>query len=242
MCKVKNNINKIGKYQRDINFRFDYYSVPGSIDTVVKLLAPGTNYECRRLTEEELQVVDYDSVASSMDITITELLFHSVFIMTDNDKRYTIFVHRNYVSVDFWTEGMDGNSVIVSETANILRRFLGEVEGFNIQDVYCRVKLSLPEINNDIIWTILDKSAFPVIENSKVINSNYVDTFEVENYYIDLLRNIQHSGETSDVVVTTTTIGDCEKILYMVKEQGLESVLNDILDKSVDEITRCFSD
>lgn len=243
MCKVKNNTEKIGKYQRGINIRFDYYSVPGSVTKVVGILAPGTNYENRKPTEEKMQIVDYDSVASSMDMTITELLFHAVHIMTCDGGRYTIFVHRNYVSVDFRTEGMDGNAAIIKGAAKILYHFLGEgEEGFNIQDVCCRVNLFTPEISNDTIWTVLDQSAFPVMEGSKVVNGNYVDTYEVENYYIDLLRNIRPSAaEKNDVVVSTTAMCDYEKLAAMIAEQGLEGVLKDMLDKSVNEITRCYT-
>lgn len=243
MCKVKNNTEKIGKYQRGINVRFDYYSVPGSIKKVVGLLALGKIYENRKPTEEEMQIIDYDSVASSMDMTITELLFHAVHIMCDNGEKYTIFVHRNYVSVDFKTEGMDGNNAIVEKAAKILNHFLGEgEEGFNIQDICCRVNLFTPEINNSTIWTILDQSAFPVMEDSKVVNGNYVDTHEVENYYIDLLRNIRPSGVgISDVVVSTTAMCNFEKLTDMIKERGLDGVLKDMLDKSINEITRCYT-
>lgn len=243
MCKVKNNIEMIGKYQRGINIRLDYYSVPGSIKKVVGLLAPGTVYENRMPTEEEMQIVDYDSVARSMDMTITELLFHPVHIMTDDGERYTIFVHRNYVSVDFRTEGMDENATIIREAARILNCFLGEgEEGFNIQDVCCRVNLFTPEISNDTMWTILDQSAFPVMEDSKIVNGNYVDTHEVGNYYIDLLRTICPLSEgICDVAVSTTAMCDYGSLSVLIADQGLEGVLKDMLDKSVNEITRCYT-
>ncbi len=242
MCKRKNNLEKIKKFQRSLNFRVDYYSIPGSIVPLVKSIYNGDVYVERKPTEEEMQIIDYDGVASCMNTTITELLYHPChIIIKKDDERCTVYIHRNFMSIQYNTTSSDENDDIINKVAGFLLLVFKEGH-FNVQDVCCQMIYSCPDTEKDDIWNKFDKTAFPVMEEANMINGTYVDTHQCGDFYIDLTRNISPNDSGKyDVVVKTSALFN-EGLDDVKDEEGLRSCLSGIVTESVNEITRCFAE
>lgn len=242
MCKRKNNLEKIKGFQISLNFRVDYYSIPGSLAPLVKSIYNGDVYVERKPTEEEMQIIDYDGVASCMNTTITELLYHPChIIIKKDDERCTVYIHRNFMSIQYSTKSADENDYVVNKVAGFLLPVFKD-DHFNVQDVCCQMIYSCLDIEKDDIWNSFDKTAFPVMEEATMINGTYVDTHQCGDYYIDLTRyiNPNDSGKY-DVVVKTSAL--CNVGLDDVKDvEGLGAFLSAIVKESVNEITRCFTE
>lgn len=102
MCKRKNSLDKIKNLQRSLNFRLDFYAVPKSLRQLVDELYKGGIYEERKPTEDEMQRVDFDNVASCMNTSITELLYNNCHIiggLSNMPSKYPMFV--NEVCIPF---------------------------------------------------------------------------------------------------------------------------------------------
>lgn len=242
MCKRKSNLDKIKGFQRSLNFRIDYYSIPDSIDSLVKSIFKEDIYVERKPTEEEMQIIDYDGVASCMNTTITELLYHTCRIISKkDDERCTIYIHRNFVSIQYDTKSSDENEGIYPKVAEFVKTvFSGGM--FNVQDVCCRILFSCIDVAKDNVWKVFDKTAFPVMEEATMINGTYLDTHQCGSYFIDLTRNISpNESGLYDVVISTSAL--CNEDLDKLKEESaIASFFASITKESLMEITRCFAD
>ena len=60
--------------------------------------------------EDEMQVIDYDNVATCMNTTITELLYHNCHIISGLDGgSCTVYIHKNFISIQYETQSSDDN-------------------------------------------------------------------------------------------------------------------------------------
>ena len=246
MCKRKNNHHIISDLQTGANFRLDYYAIPGAIGETVALLAQkyGLVYEKRNLTELEMQIVDYESVASCLGMSLTELMWHPCHLLFDNtggESKHIVYIHRNFISVQVNTNNSKENGDVLEFTEKVFKE-IQPIEKFNVQDLYCKMSFSKLGIGKKDLWSILDKTAFPMMEDSLVINGNYVDTHKVCDFFIDLSRNLSPKDDnTYDVVVSTSALCDGFSYHKATEGKGIKALLKDIMDESIGEVTRCFN-
>lgn len=241
MCKRKDNLDKIKGFQQSLNFRLDYYAVPQSLRSLVDELYQGGVYEERKPTEEEMQVIDYDNVATCMNTTITELLYHNCHIISGlEDGNCTLYIHKNFISIQYETQSSDDNAKVCDFVKHVFSKIDGN-DRFNVQDLYCKVLFAALDVDKTDVWNQFDKTAFPVMEEVSMINGSYVDSHQCAPYFIDLFRNINPNSEGKyDVIVSTTAL--CDDSLGEIREKGLGAHIDGILEESLSEITRCFTD
>lgn len=242
MCKRKDNLAKIKRFQQSLNFRMDYYAVPKSLRQLVDDLYKGGVYEERKPTEDEMQIIDFDNVASCMNTSITELLYHNCHIISGLDEgKCTIFIHKNFISIQYDTTSSDDNVKVCDYVRSVFSQVVGSGR-FNIQDVFCKTLFACVDISKTDVWNVFDKTAFPVMEEANMINGSYVDSHQCDSYFIDLSRNISPNTEGKyDVIVSTSAL--CDEGLSQLNEGGkLEQLLDGILKESLNEISRCFTE
>lgn len=243
MCKRKNIIEKIKGLQKEVNFRLDYFARPGALDKLFEKMPKDMEYFEYKPTEEEQQIIGFDDVASCLQKSLTELLFYSCKVLRSRDERdVTIYIHRNFVSVQTFTSSSDENEEVLTFVVGILQPFL-EDSDINIEDISCRITFSKLDVKPADIWTVFDRSAFPVLDNVEVISGIYQDTHQVDNLFIDLIRNIQtNDNKNIDGVVSATALFSEEQLRIAINKDGLKKTLNYIVDESIGEITRCFTE
>ncbi len=243
MCKRKQNQEKIKKYQTEVNFRLDYFARPGSLDRLFDSMPKDMEYYEYKPTEEEQQIIGYDDVASCLQKTLTELLFYTCKVLKSKEgPDITIYVHRNFVSVQTYTSSSDDNASIAEFVSGILCLFLNDSD-FNIEDFSTRVTFACLGVHKNELWSVFDHTAFPVLDDAEVKNGTYQDTHQVGDFIIDLMRNIRTNDDgTIDGVVTTTALCPEESIRNQLKTVSQSKFLLNIISESISEITRCFTD
>lgn len=243
MCKRKNNLEKIKGYQTEVNFRLDYYARPGSLETVFVDLPKDMDYFEYKPTEEEQQIIGYDDAARCLQQSLTELLFHSCKVLKSKKGReMTIYIHRNFVSVQTFTSSSDENEEIVAGVSSILKPFLDDRD-INIEDISTRVTFARLSVKPKDLWTVFDHTAFPVLDDAEVKSGTYQDTHLVGEFFIDLRRSVQaNDDETIDGVVTTVALCLENSLRSGVEKDGLRAHLLRTVNESIAEISRCFTE
>ena len=243
MCKRKDNIEKIKDCQTEVNFRLDYFARPGSLDKIFANMPKDMDYFEYKPTEEDQQIIGYDDAARCLQRSLTELLFYPCKVLKSKEGRdVTIYIHRNFVSVQTFTLSADENEEIIAYVSSILMPFLDDSD-INIEDISTRVTYAKLSVSQKDLWTVFDHTAFPVLDDAEVKSGTYQDTHQVGELFIDLMRNIQTNDEgTIDSVVSTIALCSEESLLNGVKGDGLNVFLSKIVSESIAEITRCFTD
>ena len=243
MCKRKDNLEKIKKFQTEVNFRLDYFARPGSLDKLFADMPKEMDYFEYKPTEEEQQIIGYDDVARCLQRSLTELLFYPCKVLKSKEGRdVTIYIHRNFVSVQTFTASSDENAEVEAFASSVLEPFLAD-SNINIEDISTRVTFAQLGVAQKDLWTVFDHTAFPVLDDAEVKSGTYQDTHQVGDLFIDLMRNIQTNDEgTTDGVVSTIALCSEETLRSHVGERGLKDLLSSIVSESIAEITRCFTD
>ena len=243
MCKRKDNLEKIKTCQTEVNFRLDFFARPGSLDRVFAMMPKDMDYFEYKPTEEDQQIIWFDDVASCLRVTLTDLLYDPCKVLKSKDTDdLTIYIHRNFVSVQRFTSSSDENEEIASFVSDILQPFLDDSD-FNVEDISSRVTFAQLDVKPDIIWNVFDHTAFPVLEDMGVLSGSYQDTRQIDGLFFDLTRDIQTNEEkTIDGVVTAKAFCKEEDLRDRIGEKGLKDVLSDFIAESIGEITRCFTE
>lgn len=244
MCKRKDNLEKIKKYQVEVNFRLDYYSRPGSLGKIFEKMPKDMDYNEYKPTEEELQIIGYDDAARCLQRSLTELMFYSCKVLKskDGNRDVTIYIHRNFVSLQTNTSSSEKNDEIIEFVKEIFQFFLNDSD-FNIEDISCRVTFSAISVNKGDVWSVFDKTAFPILDDAKVISGIYQDTHHVSDFFIDLIRNISSNEDgTIDGVISSTAICAESPLRERVQEKDLGIFLSEMVSESIGEVTRCFTE
>lgn len=242
MCKRKDNFEKIKGCQTEVNFRLDYFARPGSLDRLFKKMPKDMDYFEYKPTEEDQQIIGYDEVARCLQRSLTELLFYPCKVLKSKGGReVTIYIHRNFVSVQTFTSSSDENEEIVPFASSILKPFLDDSD-INIEDISTRVTFTQLGVAQKELWSVFDHTAFPVLDDAEVKSGTYQDTHQVRELFIDLVRNIQTNDEgTIDGVVSTVAMCLEDSLRSGVEKEGLNAFLFSIVSESIAEITRCFT-
>ena len=243
MCKRKDNLEKIKGCQTEVNFRLDYFARPGSLDKLFADMPKEMDYFEYKPTEEERQIIGYDDAARCLQRSLTELLFYPCKVLKSRKGRdVTIYIHRNFVSVQAFTFSSEENKEVVDFACSILQPFLADSD-INIEDISVRVTFAQLGVAQKDIWKVFDQTAFPVLDEAEVKSGTYQDTHQVGDLFIDLTRNIQAVDEgIFDGVVTTVALCSEDSLRGQANEKGLPALLTDIVGESIAEITRCFTD
>lgn len=243
MCKRKDNLEKIKGYQTEINFRLDFFARPGSFGNIFQNMPKDMDYYEYKPTEEDQQIIGYDDAARCLQRSLTELLFYPCKVLKSKKGReVTIYIHRNFVSIQTFTSSSDENKEIVDYVSLILESFLDNND-INIEDISARVTFAKLSVAQEDLWTVFDHTAFSVLDDAEVKSGTYQDTHQVGDLFIDLMRNIQTNDEgTIDGVVSTIALCSEDNLRSGVKKEGLSAFLSDIVSESIAEITRCFTD
>ena len=243
MCKRKENLEKIKGCQTEVNFRLDYFARPGSLDKLFAGMPKDLDYFEYKPTEEDQQIIGYDDAARCLQRSLTELLFYPCKVLKSKEGRdITIYVHRNFVSIQTFTASSDENEEIVAYVSSILQPFLVDCD-INIEDISTRVTFAQLSVHQKDLWTVFDHTAFPVLDDAEVKSGTYQDTRQVGELFIDLMRNIQANDEgTIDGVVSTIALCSEDSLRSRIAKEGLPALLAGIVSESIAEITRCFTD
>lgn len=243
MCKRKDNLERIKGCQSEINFRLDYFARPGSLDRLFANMPRDMDYFEYKPTEEDQQIIGYDDAARCLQRSLTELLFYPCKILKSKEGRdITIYIHRNFVSVQTYTTSSEENAEVIAYVSSILQPFLDDSD-INVEDVSTRITFAQLGIAQKDLWTVFDHTAFPVLDDAEVRSGTYQDTHQVGELFIDLMRNIQTNEEgTIDGVVSSIALCSEDTLRSRVGTDGLPALLTSIVTESIAEITRCFAD
>lgn len=245
MCKIKDYTDEMRDVCEQISFRLDFYSIPGFTTTYtqkINEIFQKEEYAHRELTDEEKLNVDIDSAAESFGMNIGDIIERKNYIFKGLlVKEYKVNLYISpfyvYVSLDYF----DNNKNIL----NIVFDFLnidGILSRQELQNITVMTKHKVAAEDEDRIFKMLDRSAFPIMDDTTLANGRYIDTHSYTQFTIDLLRIIR-KGEFDGmprVEVSLQTRAIPTENLEINLEGGIGTLLVQMFESSLAEITRCF--
>lgn len=245
MCKIKDYTDEMRDVCEQISFRLDFYSIPGFTTTYtqkINEIFQKEEYAYRELTDEEKLNVDIDSAAESFGMNIGDIIERKNYIFRGLlVKEYKVNLYISpfyvYVSLDYF----DNNKNIL----NIVFDFLnidGILSRQELQNITVMTKHKVAAEDEDRIFKMLDRSAFPIMDDTTLANGRYIDTHSYTQFTIDLLRIIR-KGEFDGmprVEVSLQTRAIPTENLEINLEGGIGTLLVQMFESSLAEITRCF--
>lgn len=246
MCKIKDYTHAMKAVCEQISFRLDFYSIPGFAATYTQKIDEAfkkSEYANRELTDEEKLTVDVDSAAETFGMNIGDILEKKNFIFKGlqvKEYKVNLYISPFYVYASL--------GYLDDYNVDILKIVLGiiNIEGIlsrqELQNITVMTKHKVAAENEDGIFMVLDRSAFPIMDDTTLANGRYIDTHSYEQFTIDLLRIIR-KGEIDSmprVEVCLQTRAVPAENLEIDSEDGIGLLLEQMLEKSLAEITRCF--
>lgn len=197
----------------------------------LKNLSNGTPSEIF-FDEGNMQLIDIDSVADLHNTYINKILETNMICLKNgqlSDIKCDIYVTPYFVTFYIPSNGKPIEKIIhtINET------YIKEIK-IPLLFGYLRLNYSICKQSKENIWTICDKSAFPIMEDEDY-SGQYTDSTERDDVYIDLSRTISSSDKESrlvDINIQTKAIFSISNITEQIPK---------VIELSKREISRCFN-
>lgn len=245
MCEKKTYSPKMKSLRKRISFRLDFFSLPSFKDEYLSKKGEiSNNYKESVLSELERQIVDVDSVAYNLDVTLETIAekksycFSDVIFDNDSDIKGKVIVNPYYLFIE-----------VQCKDGDISEKCINKIKSFLFDEVMAPVTTSkfltcqvdhYTFVKKDEIDSIIDKSAFVSIDTP--INGRYSDEYKVvgkgeENIDTALIRYLQlYDDNQYDILVKT--------ILSISLNDDLsrheQSIIDRMISISEQETSRCF--
>lgn len=231
---------------KQVSFRLDFYSIPGFASAYTQMIDGKFKkdaYAHRELTDEEKLIVDVDSAAESFAMNIGDLIERKNFIfkrLTIGESKVNLYISPFYIFASLDSPGDFDHEVLKNLFISFnLEDILNKQELLNITVM---TQHNVAGGTEKEVFKVLDRSAFPIMDDTQLANGRYLDTHDYEKCSIDLLRIIR-KGEIDGeprVEVSLQTRAVPSENLELDRDNGISDQLADMLKFSLDEVTRCF--
>ena len=242
MCKRKDYSASISQYAEELIFRVVYASFSDFISKYIgyfKSIFPDSSFRERIITQEEGQIVDVDTIAADLDITIEDVLNEKVYILTTEIEQYdfSVFIGNHYLVVKLNIRGKD----VSNHNREILAQMLDTQsikENIEIIKFYCQLSHTIATSSRDELGTVLDLSIFEGID-ADIKNSRYADSYLYNNYDIQLTRELRdiifEKDKSNGVYANVSCFINAE-----VKEEYSVKDIEHYIEILQQETTQCF--
>jgi len=246
MCKIKEYTPRMLEACDRVSFRLDFYSSPKFASDYTQMVYgkyERNGYARRELTDAEKLTVDVDSAAETFGMNIGDLIERKNFIFRGLkvDKQ----IVNLYISPFYLFASLDNIGKFDIEELSRLFANLnidGMLDQQALQNITVMTNHKVAGETEENVFDVLDRSAFPIMDDAMLTNGRYVDTHDYEKCSIDLLRIIR-KGEIDGkprVEVSLQTRAVPAENLEIDEEPGVAGQLSEMLRRSIDEVTRCF--
>lgn len=242
MCTMKRYNENISQYAEEVIFRIVYASFSDFVSKYIenfKERFPETSFRERVITQEEEQIVDIDTIATYLDVTLEDVLKERVYVLKTKIHQcdFSVFIGCQYLVVKMDLKGKDISEESKCDLAQMLNT-QSIKDNIEIVDFNCQIIHSITAPTEDALGEILDMGVFKGID-ADVKNSRYADSYLRENC------NIQLTRELRDIIFEDDSKGVYANILcsFSVEEVKNEYLPDDIeryLSVVKQETTQCF--
>ena len=246
MCKIKEYTPRMLEACDRVSFRLDFYSSPKFASDYTQMVYgkyERDDYARRELTDAEKLTVDVDSAAETFGMNIGDLIERKNFIFRGLkvDKQ----IVNLYISPFYLFASLDNIGKFDIEELSRLFANLnidGMLDQQALQNITVMTSHKVAGETEENVFDVLDRSAFPIMDDVMLTNGRYVDTHDYEKCSIDLLRIIR-KGDIDGmprVEVSLQTRAVPAENLEIDEEPGVAGQLSEMLSRSIEEVTRCF--
>lgn len=245
MCR-KAHTAEMNEFLKYVSFRIDLFSLPRFKDEYVNWVAntfKTKDFAERILTLQERQIVDIDTIASSLGLPIEDIASKRAFVFKSIDvegQKAKLYITPYFVCVRLVLEDSEVKDLEKQQIGTIASLFKNEAMDnlADIQDVFCMTS-HFCRINREEIKEVLDTDAFPEIDPDTFDGINYSDSSIYDDIKINLNRIIICDRETDDrypynVFVSTTATPIANNT------RSMNELLEMMYKMSLDESARCF--
>ena len=241
MCERKDYNGNVSRYLENIVCRIVYASFPDFIARYVAYFKeefPDVSFRERVLTQVEEQILDVDTVASILNITLEDVLKEKVYVLNSRIEGFdfTVFIGRQYLAIILSVQGKSISEECLAALAKMLNT-QSIKDNIEIVNFNCKASHSMAAQTEDELKEILDINVFKGIE-ADIKNSRYIDSYLRGEYYIELTRELR------DILFDNQTSGVYANVLCSLNAKNKDIyTLDDIknyLDILKEETTQCF--
>lgn len=246
MCKIKEYTPRMLEACDRVSFRLDFYSSPKFASDYTQMVYgkyERDDYARRELTDAEKLTVDVDSAAETFGMNIGDLIERKNFIFRGlklDEQIVNLYISPFYLFASLDNIGKFDIEELSRLFANL--NIDGMLDQQALQNITVMTNHKVAGETEENVFDVLDRSAFPVMDDAMLTNGRYVDTHDYEKCSIDLLRIIR-KGEIDGkprVEVSLQTRAVPAENLEIDEESGVAGQLSEMLSRSIDEVTRCF--
>lgn len=249
MCKIKVYTDKMRYFRTGVLFRVDYYLRPNRTDdfynVVDSLLSKEGDYKPRTLTPDLVQLIDGDSCATNLSITLSELMSHpcdiyeNAILKLDANQEIPleIIIHRYFIAVRILDSRLHED--ILSSVVQVF------VDAVNVDYVTKEaasllMQYSIIDVSKEHLWEIVERTAFPSLD-SVAENGIYHDTIIDDAFSVDVVRQIRLDRDCNQysVVILTNAVTDAFT-MYDVKDGATYG--NKVTGISCKQVSQCFTE
>lgn len=236
-------------YRTGVLFRVDYYLRPNKAEefynVVDSLLSKGGNYKPRTLTPDLVQLIDGDSCATNLSISLSELMSHPCDVYENAMLKLDagceipieIIIHRYFIAVRILDSHLPEDIL-----SSVIKVFVDAVKVDYITKEAASLLMlhSIVDVPNEHLWEIVERTAFPSLD-SVTENGIYHDTITDGAFSVDVVRQIRLDRERNQysVVLCTNAVTDA-LTMYDVEDGATYGIK--VTEISCKQISQCFTD
>lgn len=191
------------------------------------------NFVKKPLTAIEQQLVDVDSTAEDLDITIDDIITKPVYTFLDvhvGEYSANVFLSQYFIFLKVRLDGRDLDKSIYNDIYELITLDgINEVSLKKIElGLWHKVKLKKEEL-----WNVLDQMAFKGIDEEASVNGTYYDGYEVDGNFIEAKRYLRRLKDEDSYLATMFVWINLDE--YTIETQKMAWNL------LKQESTRCFT-
>lgn len=237
MCKIKPYSDQIHHYLDSVMLRIDTYLFPEDLESMLKKLQEIFNGRPSEISFDEInmQIIDIDSVSDLQNSFINNILESKKIYLLNNANSFGI-MQDIYLNKFFIAFNVKGPIESIEKSIMAIQDAFSSLAKIDASYCYLRLNYSLVHVDKDEVWSICDRSAFPIMEGLGY-DGQYTDSIQIDDFFIDLSRSIYNNKNDNDVDVNIQT-----KLIFSTSSlQEVSEKIGKAVDLSKNEISRCFN-
>lgn len=240
MCKKAAYTQKFFQYADYAYIRIAFFSFPSFYEKFLEYKSKIwsrymslENFVDKPLTALEQQLVDVDSTADDLDITIDNIITKNVYTFSDvhiGAYSANIFLSQYFLFIQIRLDGRDIDKSIYKDISDLIT-----FDGFNEVSLK-RIELGLwhkAKLKKEELWDVLDQMAFKGIDEEVSVNGLYYDGYGVDGNFIEARRSLRRLKDDNTYLATMLVWTNLDE--YTIETQELA------WDLLKHESTRCFT-
>lgn len=202
MCKPKSQlIPSVWRHTDYVAFRFDYYSIGPCRDEIaakVQEQFPSAIFKTHKLQREDLEIVNIDSLAYNLHLSLDEVnnetVYHFIYNKTEAQFVYELYVGRYFTQLIYKKKEISSAEYPDFADMTFLLDYLLRTEKLNMGQMTC-IAHTIMEDSRDEVAKVTEPVVLSELCDNNVSKNQYTDTRVVGEMTLESKRTVNRSSE-----------------------------------------------